>query len=65
MTNLETTDQFRAANKRWQKEKNKDTVAIVTGHAVDLKVPAASGTVDADGDTVMAPARTTGDRYKR
>lgn len=26
---------------------------------------ATSGTVDADGDTVMAPARTAGDRYKR
>ena len=33
MTNLETTDQFKAANQRWSKEKNKDSVLYITATA--------------------------------
>jgi hypothetical protein len=60
MTNLETTDQFRAANKRWAREEGKEaaTTTTVTTHGHGTV------TVDGDGDTVMAPARTGGSRSK-
>ncbi|KAK4890168.1 hypothetical protein LTR27_011160 [Elasticomyces elasticus] len=60
MTNLETTDQFRAANKRWAKEEGKEsaTTTSVTTHGHGTV------TVDADGDTMMAPTRTSGSRSK-
>jgi hypothetical protein len=63
MTNLEGTDQFRAAHKRWLKERNKDSVIIVSEYAK----PQVSTTplVDADGDTVMAPARTAGGQFRK
>ena len=63
MTNLETTDQLKAANKRWSKEKNKDSVSYTTVTAKSQS-PSIVTTVDADGDTVMAPARISGDRGK-
>lgn len=63
MTNLEGTDQFKAANKRWQKEKSKEpspfTTVTTRSHG-----PSTVTRVDADGDTVMAPTRTGGDRVR-
>ena len=64
MTNLETTDQFRAANRRWSKEKNKDSAPTTTVTTRTLG-PSTVTTVDSEGDTVMAPARTGADRGKR
>ena len=61
ITNLETTDQFKAANRRWFKEKSKEHGPILTvsahayGNATVTKV-------DADGDTVMAPTQSRGPR---
>jgi len=61
MTNLETTDQFKAANKRWMKERHREPShsMTVTAHS---RGPAVTARVDADGDTVMAPTRTNGPR---
>jgi hypothetical protein len=62
MTNLEGTDQFKAAYRRWAKDKSRDTGAITTvtarvdGHATIAQV-------DADGDTVMAPTQFSGNRH--
>lgn len=59
MTNLEATDQFKAAHKRWLREKNKDpeksTTVTTHSHGVSTTTR-----VDADGDTVMAPTHTNG-----
>jgi hypothetical protein len=63
MTNLETTDQFKAANKRWSKEKNKDTRPIMTVSA-HSRGPAVVARMDADGDTIMAPTQALGDRRR-
>ena len=62
MTNLEETDQFKAANKKWR-EKNKESgsTTTVTTRSVGSSMVTR---VDADGDTIMAPARTSGDRGK-
>ena len=62
MTNLEETDQFKVANKRW-KEKNKDPVTNVTGSMRTHMLPA-KARVDADGDTVMATTNMGGYRGK-
>jgi hypothetical protein len=62
MTNLEGTDQFKAAYRRWAKDKSRDAGAITTvtarvdGHATIAQV-------DADGDTVMAPTQFSGNRH--
>lgn len=61
MTNLETTDQFRAAHRRWLKEENKDTGPSMTVTARS-RGPSMVARIDADGDTVMAPTDTNGDR---
>jgi hypothetical protein len=63
MTNTETTDQFKAANRRWTKEKGKDTTpsATVTTRLYRSSAPAR---VDADGDTIMTPTRTGGPQSK-
>lgn len=63
MTNLETTDQFKVANRRWSKEKSKDSRPIMTVSA-HSRGPAVVARMDADGDTIMAPTRTFGDRRK-
>ena len=63
MTNLETTDQFKTANKRWTKEKNKESASHTTV-TTKSQGPPTMTTVDADGDTIMAPARISGDRNK-
>jgi hypothetical protein len=64
MTNLEGTDQFKAAYRRWAREKSRDTGAIATVTArVDGYTTTAQ--VDAEGDTVMAPTQFSGNRYKR
>jgi hypothetical protein len=59
MTNLETTDQFKAANKRWSKEKNKESgpSMTVTAHSRGLAMMAS---IDADGDIVKAPTHSSG-----
>lgn len=62
MTNLEETDQFKAANKKWR-EKNKDSGSTTTVTTRSLGSSTVTR-VDADGDTIMAPARTGGDRGK-
>ena len=61
MTNLETTDQFKAANKRWLKERYREPghSMTVTAHS---RGPAVTARVDADGDTIIAPIRTNGPR---
>lgn len=61
MTNLETTDQFKAANKRWLKEKSKESDAITTVSVETRGLPTVQK-VDADGDTVIALTRTGGNR---
>jgi hypothetical protein len=63
MTNLETTDQFRASHRRWLRERSKDSglSMTVTAHS---RGPAMVARVDADGDTVMAPTNTNGDRNR-
>ena len=60
MTNLEETDQFKSANKRW-KERNKEygTKTTVTAHSYGHPTTSVK---DADGDTIMAPTRTGDDR---
>lgn len=63
MTNLETTDQFKVANKRWLKEKNKDSRLTMAASAHPRR-PAMAARVDADGDTIMAPTQAYGDRKK-
>ena len=63
MTNLETTDQFKVANKRWSKEKNKDSRPMMTVTAQTRGSPMVAR-VDADGDTVMAPTNTTDHRRR-
>lgn len=64
MTNLETTDQFKAANKRWSREKNRDSGPSFTVTA-QTRGPPMRAKVDADGDIVMAPTQTSGDRGKK
>lgn len=64
MTNLEMTDQFKAANRRWSKEKNKEPAPSSSEHG-RIQSHHTTPAVDADGDTVMAPARTAGERSKR
>jgi hypothetical protein len=62
MINLEDTNQFKAANKKWR-ERNKEPGSITTVTTRSL----GSSTVtrmDADGDTIMAPARIGGNRGK-
>ena len=54
MTNLETTDQFRAANRRWR-EKNQDSGPTTPVTTKWQGVPSVTR-VDRDGDTIMAPA---------
>ena len=63
MTNLETTDQFKAANKRWSKEKSKDTRPIMTVSG-QSRGPTVVARIDADGDTIMAPTQAFGDRQR-
>lgn len=63
MTNLEITDQFKVANKRWSKEKNKDTRPVMTVSA-HSRGPAVVARMDADGDTIMAPTQALGDRRR-
>ena len=62
MTNLETTDQFRAANRRWR-EKNKDSGPTTPVTTKWQGVPSVIR-VDRDGDTIMAPARIGGGNTK-
>lgn len=64
MTNLEITDQFKTANKRWIKEKGRDSGRTTTV-TTQTRGPSMVTRVDADGDTVMAPTYTSGDRRKR
>ena len=59
MTNLETTDQFRAANRRWAREQHKESGTSVTVSAQTRGLPVRAK-IDADGDTVMAPTQTHG-----
>jgi len=61
MTNLENTDQFKAANKKWAKEKSKDTGFVFSASGKNNHTSFAAR-VDADGDTAMAPTRTSGSR---
>jgi hypothetical protein len=63
MTNLEGTDQFKAAYKRWAKEKARDSAPNVTVTAHPYGQPITTH-VDADGDTMMAPIPTNGGRRK-
>ena len=63
ITNLETTDQFKVANKRWSKEKNKDSRPMMTV-AAHARGPAMAVRVDADGDTIIAPTQAYGNRKK-
>ena len=62
MTNLETTDQFKAANKRWSKDKKKEYGITMTVSAYTQGTPTVR--VDADGDTVMALTQPSGSRLK-
>ena len=59
MTNLETTDQFKAAYKRWLKEKTMDSGPVITVATQNHTVTTAYR-VDADRDTIIAPTRTNG-----
>jgi hypothetical protein len=63
MTNLEGTDQFKTAHKKWAREKGKDTAPNVTVTAHSHGQPITTH-VDADGDTVMAPMPTNGGRKR-
>ena len=60
MTNLETTDQFRAAHWRWLREKNKDT-SLPTTVTAQSRGPSTVAKIDTDRDTVMAPTNTSRD----
>ena len=62
MTNLETTDQFKAANKRWSKDKKKEYGTTMTVSAHTQGTPTVR--VDADGDTVMALTQPSGSRSR-
>jgi hypothetical protein len=64
MTNLEGTDQFKAAYRKWAKEKGRDAAAFATVTA-HVKGHTTTAQVDADGDTVMAPTQFSGNRNKR
>jgi hypothetical protein len=57
MTNLESTDQYKKANKQWNKEKDKGATATVA-IATRAYGTSSSSHVDADGDTIMAPTQT-------
>lgn len=59
MTNLESTDQFKKANKYWVKEKGREAPATATISTRDYRA-SASIRADADGDTIMAPTQTGG-----
>jgi len=63
MTNLEGTDQFKTAYRKWVKEKSKDSAPNVTVTTRSYGQPTTTQ-VDADGDTVMAPMPTGGSRRK-
>ncbi|RDW56582.1 hypothetical protein BP5796_06373 [Coleophoma crateriformis] len=60
MTNLEETDQFKSAHKKWS-ERNRDSGANTSVTARSYGATTATG-VDADGDTVMAPTQLKGPR---
>lgn len=62
MTNLEETDQFKVANRKWR-DKNKQSgyKTTVTTRAFRH---APSPRVDADGDTFMGPTQSAGSRPK-
>jgi len=63
MTNLEATDQFKAANRKWRKENGKDSVPNTTVTTRTFGQPA-STQVDADGDVMMAPMHANGNRRR-
>lgn len=63
MTNLETTDQFKAANKRWLREKSKESGGSITVTARS-HIAASAIHKDSDGDITMAPAQTSGQQSK-
>ena len=63
MTNLEATDQFKAANKRWR-EKDKGPASTTTVTTRN-QGPSMVTTVDVNGDTVMAPTRAGNVRPRR
>nr|POE51760.1 hypothetical protein CFP56_25967 [Quercus suber] len=63
ITNLETTDQFKAAYKRWLRERGRDSAGYTTVTTRSSGALAVTK-VDADRDTVMALVRTNGQRGK-
>jgi hypothetical protein len=63
ITNLETTDQFRASYRRWLRERSKDSGLSITVTTYS-QGPAIVARVDADRDTVIAPTNTNRD-YNR
>ena len=64
MTNLEETDQFKTANKRWKENQPKVSGSSTPATGNSSKKSGVAR-IDADGDTVMTPTQTTGHRNAR
>ena len=63
MTNMETTDQFKAAHRRWANEKGKEP-RVITTVTTSSQTAHTTTRVDADGDTIMAPTKISDGRSK-
>jgi hypothetical protein len=64
MTNVETTDKFKALHQKWAKGKGREARSTTTVTTRSYR-SAATTRIDADGDTIMTPTHAAGPREKK